>query len=179
MISEYALDLLVTIASTVVLALGAAFWRWTRQARARERRRDDNIDRIISVFEGTTADPIRNLPPSAGLLAQLDGIREQLHRNGGTTLRDAVSRVELQVDEIRVAQLKETRQAALDRHRARTIEALLRQHMRDGQELLEVGQRNDDRLWAALRGHGIDIDDPEPLPPVILTMPDDEKSQED
>lgn len=172
MISEYALDLLVAIASTVVLALGGAFWRWTRQARARERRRDDNIDRIISVFEGTTADPIRNLPPSAGLLAQLDGIREQLHRNGGTTLRDAVTRIEIAVDDLRAAQITAGRRTVV-------VETLLRQHMRDGQELLEVGQRNDDRLWAALRDHGIDIDDPEPLPPVILTMPDDEKSQED
>ena len=159
------------VATPLLVAAITAVVVYGRRARERERLRDGKLDRIIAVFEGSDRDLITGRAAEPGLAEQLAVIREQLHRNGGTTLRDAVTRIEIAVDDLRAAQITAGRRTVV-------VETLLRQHMRDGQQLLGVGQRNDDALVAALRAAGIAVPDPEPLPDVTFVLPDDEKHQE-
>jgi hypothetical protein len=155
----------------LIVALAGAYVRSERTGRERDRK----LDAIIAVFEGQSADPITGRHSTVGLVDQVTEIQEQLRRNGGTTLRDSVSRIEVGLADVRDTQLSTMQQAAADRRRQAMIEELLRKHMRDGKTLLEVGQHNDDLLWSALRAAGISIADPVPLPDATLVLPEDEQ----
>ena len=156
----------------MVPAAMALLWRAGLKSRRRETERDATLARLVDVFlDGTPPDRFTGRPAVPSVVQQLNEIQEQLHRNGGTTLRDAVARTETHVSEIRVSMTEAARQASADQRRARVIEALLRKHMEDGTYLLEVGRKNDGILWGALRGHGIELEDPIPIPDAVLRMP--------
>jgi hypothetical protein len=170
-ILQHSWDIFVPIVVALLTTAGVGIFR----ARERERSRDEKLNTIIGLFEGHGPDPITGRKAEPGIIDQIEEIRSQLFRNGGASLRDAIARTEQNVGEIRLSITEAAAEAARDRRRAATIERLLRVHMDDGAKLLEFGLENDRVLWAALREHGIEIEDPLPLPPVTLLVPEDEE----
>ena len=71
----------------------------------------------------------------------------ELKPNGGSSLRDVLDRVD---------------------ERTAVTESLVRQHLEDGRNLLDVGLENDKNLWDALGAAGIEIEDYKPLDREVL-----------
>jgi hypothetical protein len=156
-----------------VLAMAGALTRLVRvlrsretAQRAREAARDDKIGRILEGFEGAPANRYTGQAALPGIGERLGALEEQLGRNGGTTVGDAVARTEHHVAEIRVLQLAQQEVVNAVARRVERTEGLVVQHLADGRVLLSTGLANDAILWAALRAHGIEIADPFPFPEV-------------
>jgi len=130
----------ILLAAAVVVALGALVgaivkvWRFLTKAG--------------DFFSDWNGEPDRpGVPGHAGVMARMQRMEAEQHTNGGTSLRDAIDRVD---------------------SRTAIIESLLRLHLEDGRSLLDVGLANDKNLWAGLTAAGIKIDPYIPLDREIL-----------
>ena len=90
------------------------------------------------------------VPGHAGVMARMHRMEAEQHTNGGTSMRDALDRID---------------------ERSANIESLVRQHMQDGRNLLDVGLKNDKNLWDGLEAAGIKIEPYIPLDRDVLDRP--------
>jgi hypothetical protein len=91
-------------------------------------------------------------------------VRTELTRNGGDSTKDA------SFQSARSAEAAATAAELAARSAART-EALLRRHMENGLEIMEVGQHNDLQVLAAIESLGGSVIDYRPFPSVDIGNP--------
>jgi hypothetical protein len=137
----------VLLTGAVITALsatiGALVFLWKKIAKI-----VGKFDQIYDDWSGLPDRP--GVPGHAGVMERLERMEDRqvffegvVTPNGGSSLRDAVDQI---------ASLG----GRLEK-RSDTIELLLRQHLKDGEYLLEVGIENDAHLWEALDQAGITI----------------------
>jgi hypothetical protein len=99
-------------------------------------------------FDDWNGEPDRpGVPGHAGVMARMQRMEAENYTNGGASLRDAIDRID---------------------ERSANIESLVRQHMQDGRNLLDVGLKNDKNLWDGLDKAGIKIEPYIPLDRDVL-----------
>jgi len=130
----------ILLAAAVVVAIGALVGAIIKVSRFLGKAGD-----FFSDWNGEAARP--GVPGHAGVMERIYGIENQQTSNGGTSMRDAVDRVD---------------------ERTAIIESLVRQHLEDGRELLDSGLKNDKNLWDGLAKAGIEIADYIPLDRDVL-----------
>lgn len=159
---------LVTIATALIFS-ARALWRFSR--------------RISYFLDDVNGEPARSgVPYRPGVVEQVAelrvrqeeiakvaqtaaentaGIRNELTRNGGSSTKDVA---------YQAARSAETAAAAaeLAAHSAARTEALLRRHMQNGLDIMEVGQHNDLQVLAAIESMGGSVEDYRPFPPVDI-----------
>lgn len=144
---------------------------------------------FLSDWNGDPGDELRRIPPRHGVLQRLNeteatlaevrhrqeeiavvaqsaaddvsAVRSELTRNGGSSTKDVVAQA---------AQSSEAAAAAaeLANKSAHRTEALLRKHVANGEDIMEVGVHNDQRLFESLERHGITVDGLRDYPEVYL-----------
>ena len=115
-------ELLVTLAAAAIIGAAGYLVRYLRTRSTDEHRRDDKLDRILVAFEGSPADPLAGTPARRGVLDRIGAIEVQLERNGGSTMRDAIARLEVGLGSARAL-------ADSDRQRLERIERLMSIHL--------------------------------------------------
>lgn len=124
---------LIAAILTVLTLVGTLGWKLFKLIKKTGQFLDD--------WSGEPARPGHEATP--GVVARITAMEEQLTNNGGSSMKDAVDRIE-------------RRGHAIER-RSMIIERLLREHLEDGRALLEVGLENDRELWKALAELGLDV----------------------
>ena len=88
-------ELLIALSTAAIIAGMGYLIRYLRARGSAERDRDHKLDRILIAFEGAPADPLAGTPARVGVLDRIGAIEAQLERNGGSTMRDAIARLEV------------------------------------------------------------------------------------
>jgi hypothetical protein len=135
------------LTAAVLVALGGIITAVIKSARFLRK-----ADNFLGDWFGEPDRP--GVPGHPGVMSRLGGLEErqiaienEQKPNGGSSLRDVVDRVD---------------------ERTAITESLVRQHLEDGRNLLDVGLENDKSLWDALRAAGIEIEDYKPLDRDVL-----------
>lgn len=91
----------VTMWATTIIAIGGALtvvWGLTRPIVKKARGLVTSLDKFVRDWEGEEASPGRQAVP--GVMERLNNIDGELKHNGGTTMKDAVKRIETKLQKI-------------------------------------------------------------------------------
>jgi hypothetical protein len=91
----------VTMWATTVIAIGGALaviWGLTRPIAKKAKGLVNSLDKFVRDWEGEDASPGRQAVP--GVMERLNNIDGELKHNGGTTMKDAVKRIEDKLQKI-------------------------------------------------------------------------------
>lgn len=91
----------VTMWATTIIAIGGAvgvLWGLTRPIVKKARSLITSLDKFVRDWEGEEASPGRQAVP--GVMERLNNIDGELKHNGGTTMKDAVKRIETKLQKI-------------------------------------------------------------------------------
>lgn len=116
------IQLLGTLAAAAIIGAAGYAIRYLRGRARDDRHRDAKLDRILIAFEGAPADPLSGTPARTGVLDRIGAIEAQLERNGGSTMRDAIARLEVAGGTAKALQ-------DADRQRLERIERLMSIHL--------------------------------------------------
>lgn len=170
-----ALGLLVGMglaAAVTVKFLGPSLRKWSHltddllgeEARSGKPRSPGVVEQIADVQ--TEIGVLRTRQEQIGDVAQqaaddVSAVRTELTRNGGSSTKDAAYQSARSAEAAAVA-------AEAAARTAERTEALLRRHMENGLEIMEVGVHNDAQLAGAIESLGGTVDDYRPFPPVDI-----------
>jgi hypothetical protein len=93
--------------------------------------------------------------------ADAEAIRLELTRNGGKSTKDAAYQAARSAEAAAAA-------AELAARSAGRTESLMKRHMENGLEIMEVGQHNDGAILRAVESLGGTVEDYRPFPPVDI-----------
>lgn len=68
----------VDVAKATAAGLAITFVLWVVKRWHAARRREQKLDRLLEIFEGTPADPMTNTPAKAGLVARIEAIETHI-----------------------------------------------------------------------------------------------------
>lgn len=168
----------VVISVTVAAILG--LWKLGTSRRRRELARDKQINRVVDAVIGVSPSDDGTLQGQPGLLEQVRELREgqlratqiseqaaddvgeirsELSHNGGSSTKDAVHQAVRSAEAAAAA-------AEIAAREAGAVKGLMKRHMENGVEIMDVGVHNDqvaqhnfDRLCTALEEHGVEVTD--------------------
>jgi hypothetical protein len=188
-VAQAALEILIGL---VLLGAGAllAMWRSrTQRAKVAEAateaallQREETFDQIETLFRGHGANELTGDEAEPGLVTQIqilrkrqeeialvaaksasdaEAIRLELTRNGGKSTKDAAYQAARSAEAAAAA-------AELAARSAGRTESLMKRHMENGLEIMEVGQHNDGVILRAVESLGGEVEDYRPFPPVDI-----------
>lgn len=91
----------VTMWATTIIAIGGAvgvLWGLTRPVAKKAKGLVNSLDKFVRDWEGEDAAPGRHAVP--GVMERLNNIDGELKHNGGSTMKDAVKRIESKLQKI-------------------------------------------------------------------------------
>jgi hypothetical protein len=75
-----------------------SFFTWTKKSREERKARQAQLDKFLRDWSGEPAEPGRDRVP--GVMERLNNIDGELKHNGGSTMKDAVKRIEAKLQKI-------------------------------------------------------------------------------
>ncbi len=180
MMTETTSHIIATVATAAILGIGGWLIRDLRRRHSAEKHRDFMLGQIVQIFTGHEADPVTDSPETPGIVNQIntlrvrqeeiaavarraaddvEAVRTELTPNGGSSTRDVVAQALASAEAAAVA-------AELASRSAERTEVLLRRHMQNGVEIMEVGRENDASFRAAFLELGVELPPFREYPPV-------------
>jgi hypothetical protein len=170
MIPIAAVHIAEVVITAAIIGIGTWIIRDHRRRHADETARDNVLGEIVQLFTGTDANPVTGTDAAPGLVAQVNTLRKrqeqiadqvnyELTPNGGHSLKDAANQAAASAEAAAAA-------AAIAVHTTEETQRLLRRHMQNGVEIMEVGQENDASFRAAFLELGVELPPFREYPPV-------------
>lgn len=186
---------LIRIIETLIIAgLVSAFgyfFAFYRTNRKKDKLRDTKLDKLVEYHEGVPADDFLGRPRIMGLNERLEKqeliseelgeiqrlILQMVHTGNGRTIGQKVDNIEHIAADAAVASAKASEKAEELKAVLDNSLALQEAHLADGKKIMEIGVKNDEAEWEALRQHGIEMPEYQYPPEDVIFSLDDLKKR--